>query len=372
MASFSKNGRHPDYFLLAVLFLLVVGGLLILASASSDIGKTTWNDTYYYLKHQILFGLSLGLLGFLVTYFFRYENYKRFAFFLLLGNLILLLLVFTPLGVSSGGASRWLTIGPVTLQPAELLKLTFILYLAAWLSNQKANRTGQFYEGFLPFLFISGITAGLLVIQPATSTVAILMISALAVYFMSGAKWRYIVITMAIGAATLALLVTITPYRLKRVMSFFNPTADSQGANYHQRQAAIAIGSGRIFGVGYGQSEAKKDNNLPAVIDDSIFAVAAQELGFVGASTIVVLFGALVARLFWLAYHLRDRFGRLILIGFATIIAIQSLVNMGAISGIVPLTGVPLPFMSYGGTALAVFLTMMGIAVHISKSASPR
>lgn len=365
MNKFFKKGHRPDYFLISLIFLLTVAGLVILASASSEMGKTNFNDSYYYLKHQILYGLSLGLIGFFAALVIQYQWYKKFAFPLLLLSMGLLALVFTKFGLSAGGASRWLKFGPVIFQPAEIVKLAFILYLGAWMSNIKMNRN-DFSTGFVPFLLISGFIAALLLLQPATSTVVILLGTGVVMYFMSGASVTHILFAGAIGAAALAAVIVITPYRLQRITTFLHPANDSSGASYQINQALIAIGSGGPWGIGYGRSTSKI-NTLPAPIGDSIFAVAAQELGFAGAGSLVVLFAALVFRLFWLARNMRDKFGQLVLVGFGSLLALQSLINMGALSGLFPLTGVPLPFISYGGTALAVLLTLSGIAVNISK-----
>ena len=361
-----KRGHAPDYFFFAVVVILVIFGFAMLASASSNLGKTNFNDTYYYLKHQALFGLSFGLLGFLVGYFFYYGNWKRIAFILLLITLAALILVFTPLGLQARNTSRWLRLGPLSFQPAELMKLTFLIYLAAWLSNPKFKRATDFQSGLLPFLIISGIIAGLLILQPATSTVVILLFAGLTVYFMSGAPFKYLALTIVAAAVVIGLVIYVTPYRRARIMSYFDQSADTQGANYQLNQSLIAIGSGGLGGRGYGQS-ATKTSYLPTAIDDSIFAVVAEELGFVGAGALVALFAAFAVRLFWLARKTSERFGRLLLIGFGMVIALQAFVNIAATSGLVPLTGVPLPFVSYGGTALAVFLTMSGIALNVSK-----
>jgi cell division protein FtsW len=364
-----QRGKTPDYFLFAIIVVLTVFGLAMLASASSNLGKTSaFNDTYYYLKHQILFGLSLGTAGFLAGYFVPYQYFKKVAFILLLVSLAALVLVFTPLGSQVRNTSRWLYLGPLSFQPAELMKLTFIIYLAAWLSNPKFKRATDFQSGLLPFLIISGIIAGLLILQPATSTVAILLVSGLTVYFMSGAPIKYIALIVLGTVVLFSLVIYITPYRLQRITSFLNQSADTQGTNYQVNQALIAIGSGEAWGLGYGQS-ATKNGYLPTPIDDSIFAVIAEELGFVGAGALLALFAMFTFRLFWLAKKTGDRFGRLLLIGFGTVIGIQAFVNMASISGLIPLTGVPLPFVSYGGTALAVFLTMSGISLNVSKYA---
>lgn len=366
MTKSPSRSRAPDYFFMAIVFMLVVFGFVMLASASSNLGKTLFNDSYYYLKHQMLYGLSLGTAGFAVGYFMYYERWKKFALPLLLVSIASLALVFTRLGAAVNGTNRWLHLGPVSFQPAELVKLIYLIYLAAWLSNTKAKRATDFQGGLLPFLIVSGVIGILLILQPATSTVAILLGSGLVVYFVSGAPMKYIFGTIAIALVLVAGVIYVTPYRRARITGFLNPTADTQGQNYQVSQALIAIGSGGITGVGYGQS-ATKAGYLPAVIDDSIFAVVAEELGFIGAALLVVLFCLFTLRLFWLSRRVGDRFGKLLLIGFGTVIGLQAFVNMASISGIIPLTGVPLPFVSYGGTALAAFLTMAGISLNVSK-----
>jgi cell division protein FtsW len=361
-----RVARKPDYVLLAIIFLLVVFGLAMLASASSDLGKTLFNDTYYYLKHQILFGLSLGIVGFLVAYFVPFYTWKKYAFIFLLIGVFALIAVFTPLGTFAGGSSRWIKLGALSFQPAELMKLLFIIYLAAWLSNTKFKRTTDFQAGLLPFLLVAALVGTLLILQPATSTVAILLGAGLVVYFVSGAPYKYVFGIIALGLAVVALVIYVTPYRRARILGYLDSSADVQGQNYQVNQALIAIGSGGFSGVGYGQS-ATKAGYLPTPIDDSIFAVTAEELGFIGASILVVLFGMLSFRMFWLAKRMGDQFGRLLLVGFGTVVALQAFVNMASISGLIPLTGVPLPFVSYGGTALAIFLTMMGVSVNVTK-----
>ncbi len=362
-----KRGHRPDYFLIALIVMLTVAGLVILASASSNLGKDQFNDSYYYLKRQALMGILPGAIGFvLVLMVTCYQNYRKFIFPLLLLNIGLLALVFTKLGLAAGGARRWLLAGPISFQPSELLKITLVVYLAAWFTNPKMNRVKSAFEGLLPFLVILGIIGGLLLLEPATSMVVILLGTAFAMYFLSGAQWRHILLVLATGILILGAIIYMTPYRFERIVGFLNPTSDTQGINYQRTQAMIAVGSGGLWGVGYGQSTSKI-SSLPTPVGDSIFAVAAQELGFAGSATLVVLFAMLVFRLIYLSRKVRDRFGQLILVGFATIIGVQSFANIAAISGLTPLTGIPLPFISYGGTALAVSLIMSGIAANISK-----
>jgi len=363
----SLNNKHkPDFLTLVFIFIIIAFGLIMLASASSDLAKTKFGDSYQYLNHQILYGLIPGFLGFLIFSNLNYANLKKWATAALIVNILLLLLVFSPFGVSAGGADRWLQIGPVVFQPSELLKIVFIVYMAAWLSGNE-KRKNDLFSGYFPFLIICGIIAALLLIQPSTSTVAILMASALIIYFVSGARISYILATVVLGIVGFLLISYITPYRWQRVMSFIDPSQNILGASYHINQSKIAIGAGNLFGVGYGQST-NKINYLPEPIGDSIFAVIAEEFGFLGGLALILCFLILITRIFILSKKTNDQFGRLLLVGFGSLIAIQAFVNMGAISGLLPLTGMPLPFISYGGTALAVFMSISGIIINISKN----
>ncbi len=339
----------------------------MLSSASSDLGKEKFNDTYYYLKHQILYGFSLGIVGLFITIKFYYKNLEKFAPFLLLVSIIALILVFSPLGISySKGASRWLTLGPISIQPAELLKISFILYLAAWLSNLRANRQASFYKGFLPLLAISGLVAFLILSQPATTTFVIIMFSAMTVYFISGAKLHHILGIALIGIVAISLVIVSSGYRYNRIKAYFNNESNLETIGYQLNQSKMAIGSGGLFGVGFGKSTIK-NKYLPESIGDSIFSVIANEFGFVGVSTLISVFLVLIIRGFYIAKKSRDQFAKFTVIGFISIIAIQAFVHMASNSGLLPLTGIPLPFISFGGTSLAAFLTMTGIIANISK-----
>lgn len=364
-----KSNNNPDYILLACVTLLVVAGLIMLSSASSDLGKIKFNDTYYFLKHQLIYGFAVGLVGFIAGYKLHYKVYKKFATpFLLFTFIGLFMVLFTPFSFSFGGSTRWLQFGSLTLQPSEILKISFIIYLAAWLSSSGKERQNNFSSGFVPFIVLSVTAAVLLLNQPATSAVFIILFSALTVYFMSGAKYVYIVSTVALAAIALLALIYFTPYRFERLSSFLTPRQNIQGSGYHLNQALITIGSGGLTGVGFGKST-NKYRYLPESIGDSIFAVVGEEFGFIGSTALVAVFFLLVLRGFVLARKVRDEFGRLLMIGFTTLIGIQVFVNIGAISGLIPLTGVTLPYISYGGTSLAVFMTIAGIMTNISKYA---
>lgn len=365
-----KRGHHPDYLFIFCVVFLVILGLVMLSSASSDLGKIKFNDTYYYLKHQLLYGLSLGLLGFLIASFIYYRWWQNLAVVLLLISLVGLALVFTPLGFSHAGATRWLNLGFISVQPSEFLKLTFIIYLAAWLSSDKSRQT-SFLSGLLPFLIISGLIGVLIILQPSTTTFFIIMAASLMVYFISGARISFVLGIIFLGLLCLSLVIAGSQYRRERITTYFNKyfhpeIVDVQTRGYHLNQALMAIGSGGLWGVGFGESTTKF-RYLPEPIGDSIFAVVAEELGFIGAIILIGIFLTLFIRGFMIAKNSPDQFAKLTVVGLTSVIALQTFIHIGAISGLIPLTGVSLPFISYGGTSLAVFLTMTGIIVNISK-----
>ncbi len=357
---------EPDYLLVGGTLLLVVIGLLVLASASSQASLHQADDSYYYLRHQIYYGLTIGLVGFLVAAKVFYGTYNRriISIAVLALSLIATALVFTPLGITAKGATRWLELGPFSFQPAELLKIGLVIYLASWLAY-KDHRQRSLTEGLLPLAGVLSLVTGVLILQHSTSPVVILIGVAMAMYFTSGAKLRYLAAIVLVGAVALGAIVMTSPYRAQRVLTFLHPEVDADGGGYQLLQAKTAISTGAITGVGYGQSRIKE--RLPEAMGDSIFAVVGEEFGFIGAALLICGFAALVLRLLYVAQRIMDPFGRLLLVGFAVLIGFQAFINMGAMIGILPLTGTPLPFVSYGGTALAIFMTMMGIAVNILR-----
>jgi cell division protein FtsW len=355
----------PDLAFLGAAAALVIFGLVMLTSASSDLAQKEFGESYYILLHQVTNGLLVGLAGFLIGAFVYYRTWEKLAIPILAVGILMLLLVFTPLGIMQQGGERWVSLGLFTFQPGEFIKLALIIYLASWLAKIPM-RAKNFAEGFLPFLVLLGAVVTLLLFQPSTSTAIIITLAALVLYFMGGARFRFFALAALIGVVAFSLLVYLTPYRFARLQTLIDQSADPLGAGYHISQAKIAIGSGGLTGVGFGQSTTKL-YYLPEPLGDSIFAIVGEEFGFIGSILLLALFTVFVIRGFAIAKKAPDPFGRLTTIGFVSIIGIQTFVNVAAISGIIPLTGVPLPFISYGGTALAVFLTMTGIIVNISR-----
>ncbi len=359
------KGGQPDYVFIGLLALIVTFGLVMLTSASSDLAREKFGDSYYYLAHQALYGLLPGLVGFMIGALLYYRQWEKYAMPLLCVGLFFLVVVFTPLGFHAKGGDRWVSVGAFSFQPAELLKLFFFMYLAAWISKSQI-RGKSFKDGFFPFLILVGGVMLLLLLQPATTTAALIFGASVLTYFTAGARIRFLVASVLVVAVGLSVVIYFSPYRLSRVMTFLNPDRDVAGASYHINQALLAIGSGGITGVGFGKSTTKL-HYLPEPIGDSIFAVIGEELGFIGAITFIFLFFSLIWRGMMIARKAPDGFSRLLVTGFISVMGLQAFVNIAAISGIMPLTGVPLPFVSYGGTALAVFLTMSGIVVNISR-----
>src|SRR3989344_3745077 len=343
-----KRAHQPDYLILFCFAFLLLGGLVALSSASSNLARINFGEPSYYLTHQILYGLLPGLLGFFLASKIYYGVYRNRAIGIcfLIFTIILLALVFSPLGFEAGGASRWLRVGPITFQPAELLKLALPIYLANWLSQREA-RQRNIRQGLIPLLFVIGIISTFLILQHSTSPVLILIFVALLMYYISGARLRYILGIGAITLAALVIIISTTKYRADRILTFLNPEADPYNRGFHFIQAKMAIGAGGLTGVGFGQSTVKF--RLPEPIGDSIFAVIAEEFGFIGSMILLGIITTLVLRILFLARETRDRFGQLLLVGFGSIIGVQSFVNIGAMSGILPLTGTTLPFISYGG-----------------------
>ena len=358
----------PDLAFLGAAAALVIFGLVMLASASSDMAQKQYGESYYLLLHQVTNGLLVGLAGFIVGAFVYYRTWEKYAIPILALGLVALLLVFTPLVAPQKGGERWVSLILFTFQPGELIKLSLIIYLASWLARTPL-RAKNFAEGFVPFLLLLGVVVGLLLLQPATSTAIIVAAGAVSLYFMGGARIRFFALAAVMIVLTFSLiLATADPkdYRIQRIKTFIGQSEDPLGADYHISQTKLAIGAGGLTGVGFGQSTTKL-SNLPEPLGDSIFAIVGEEFGFVGSMLLIALFTVFVMRGLVIAKKAPDPFGRLVTIGFISIIGFQTFVNIAAISGVIPLTGVPLPFISYGGTALAVFLTMTGIIVNISR-----
>jgi len=358
--------HQPDYILMFVIFALVIYGLLMLASAGIVMSQDNFGESYYYFRHQLFYGVLVGLFFWIIFQKIDYHLLKKLALPGFILTIILLILIFIPgLGYGYGGADRWIKFGSLSLQPSEVCKLTFILYLALWLEKRGRTLT-NFQTGFLPFIFLVGLVGFLLILQPDVSTLGIICLTALAIYFLAGAKLYHIAFLILSGVGILAVLIKTAPYRMQRLTVFLHPEVDPQGIGYQINQALLAIGSGGILGLGLGHSR-QKYNYLPESISDSIFAIISEELGLIGTLILISLFIILALRGFRIAKNAPDAFGKLVAGGITFWIISQAFMNIMAISGLIPLTGIPLPFISYGGSALVISLIAMGIVLNISK-----
>lgn len=361
-----KPNQKPDQILIITIFALIVFGLVMISSAGVAVSQYRFNDGYYFFKHQLFYGVLPGLLLMYLAQKIDYRIWKKFAFFLFAVNLFFLVLVFIPgLGLKFQGASRWIQLGPFSFQPSEMLKLTMILYLAAWLEGKKELKADLF-EGFIPFLAIIGVVSFLIMKQPDMGTLGVIVLVAMCVYFLSGAKTSHIAAMIGGGVVAFLALVKFESYRMNRLLVFLHPELDPRGIGYQINQALLAIGSGGIFGLGLGHSR-QKFNYLPEPVGDSIFAIICEEIGLIGAVILIVLFLVFAMRGFKIAKNAPDMFGRLVAVGITSWVIFQALINISAISGLVPLTGVTLPFVSYGGTSLIFSMIGVGILLNISK-----
>lgn len=371
---FSDQGRghQPDFVLIIAIIILVVFGLIILSSASAVMAFQNFDDSYFFLKKQVTNGVLPGLIFFFFFLNINYHQMKRWSFWLFAGTVLLLILVFIPgFGYSYGGSTRWLNIFGFNFQPSEISKLTFLVYLASWLEKRGERGVRDFYTGLLPFVFISLVMMTLVLLQPDLGTMIVIGLIAIIIYFIAGASFKHVGQLMLISTIIMIMLIVIAPYRAARLTTFLNPNADPQGIGYHINQAKIAIGSGGIFGLGLGHSR-QKYNYLPEVTGDSIFAILAEELGLIFSIMMIILFIIILVRGFNIAKNSGDRYGQLLAAGITGWICFQAFINMAAMVALLPLTGIPLPFVSSGGTALAVNLGAMGLLLNISKFTKER
>lgn len=365
-----KSLGQLDYFLVTLIFIIVFFGLIMLSSASSVLSFQQKGYTYYFFWHQVLRGLVPGLILFFILAKIDYHRWEKFTVWFFILSIILLVLVFIPgLGASYGKAKSWLNFAGLSLQPTEIVKLLLIVSLAGWFSYRGKERNADFWNGLIPFALLLGLVSLLIVKQPDLGTLLVIITIAFVIYFTAGARLVHILGLMAVGLGSFGLLLTQMPTKVARLMTFLHPELDPQGVGYHINQAFLAIGSGGFFGLGFGQSR-QKFAYLPEVMGDSIFAIIAEELGFIFTVALVIVFLLLAWRGFRLAQQVNDDYAKLLVIGIISWFTFQAFFNIAAMIGLMPLTGIPLPFISYGGTALATSLAAAGILVNISKQVS--
>jgi len=357
---------HADYWLLGFVTVLVVIGLQSVYSATFALAITEYHNVFYFLMRQAM-GAALGVALLFAFMSIDYRWWRFLSPFIFLGALAGLVLVTIPgFGSTQYGASRWLQIGPLpAVQPSEFMKIAMILLLAAWLSSS-SRRVADFKTGLLPIVGVVGVVSFLIMRQPDFGTVLVIILTAGTMYFLAGASLPTLTMIVFSGLAGGAFLITTAAYRVERWQSFLNPWQDPQGTGFHIIQLLIALGTGGITGLGIGASR-QKFFYVPGAHTDGIFAIIGEELGFIGCMVVILLFAAVIYRGARIVQHAPDRFGALLASGIIGWIAYQTLINIGGITQAIPLTGIPLPFISYGGSSLAATMAAVGILLSISR-----
>jgi cell division protein FtsW len=350
-----------DLGILLSVSALVIFGLIMVYDASVVQAYKDFGDKYFYIKQQLIW---VGLGFFFLWFFskFDYRNLKFFSLPMLLVSVLLLLAVFIPgLGVNAGGAHRWLSLGFVTIQPVEIVKLASIIFFAALF--ERKIKTSPFLFIVVAISFIIGF------LQRDLGSTIVFFLTCFALYVFAGAKLKYTLGLIPFALLGALVFILSSTYRKQRILAFLDPFSDPQGYTYHISQVLIALGTGGLMGLGIGQSR-QKFEYIPEVTTDSIFAIIGEELGFMGSLFLISLFTYLIFRCFKIVERVKDPFGYLLAFGLTSWIAIQCIINLGAMVSLIPLTGVPLPFISYGGSALLANLVAIGIILNISKQAS--
>lgn len=348
---------------------IVLAGLVMLWSASTVNSQRQYGDSWHFVKHQLLFGVLPGLALFVGIRKLGYQWFKPWALAVLFGALVLMVLVLVPsVGTHFKGATSWLLIAGISVQPSEVLKLALILYLAAWL-GEKSDRMKRWQLGLLPFGIIMVFVCLLLLLQPDLGTLGIVLSIAGGMYMAAGAPVKHMAVIAGCAVVVIIGFALASPLRWARVTTIFNPMADARGSGWQLNQSFIAIGSGGVLGKGLGQST-QKFGFLPEPFGDSIFAVIVEELGLVGGLATITLFLGLIGALLLVAHRAHDGFGSLIASGMALWIAVQTVVNMAAMTGLGPLTGIPLPLVSYGSSSMLMLLAGLGLATSVADRSS--
>lgn len=357
----------PDFVLFITTLMLIAIGVIMVFSSSSVTANVRYHDPYYFFKRQVLW-VAIALPVMWVVTKVNYSRLKDLAVPALIVALVCLILVlFTP---SVKGSTRWLGVGFLRFNPSEMAKLCLVLFLASSLS-QNTERLSSLTRGIFPYVLFIGVICLLVMMQPDLGTTFIILVTALTMLAMAGARMTHMGLLGMAGAVLVAVAIFFESYRLKRFLAFLDPWKDPSGSGFQTIQSLYALGSGGLFGMGLGRSR-QKFFYLPEQHTDFIFAILGEELGFLGTSLVLMLFLLLAWRGYRIALNAPDNFGALLAAGITTMIVFQAAVNIGVVSGVLPVTGIPLPFISYGGSSLLFILIGVGLLLNISRYAGYR
>ncbi len=356
--------KESDFTVIIAVAILVIFGVVMVFSASYYKSISDEGSPFGYLKKQLFFAITGSGIMY-VTSILDYHIYKKIANYVLAGSIALLLLLFSPLGISVGGATRWIALGPVTLMPGEIAKVAVILFTSAFLADEP-DKIFSIKRGIIPLFVVAAIICGLIAKQPNLSTAITVFGIVIGIMFIAGLKWRYIMIPAAGGAAGLFFISRTGLFWANRLNSFLDPFADPQGNGYQVVQSLLALGTGGLFGLGLGKS-VQKNLYLPEPQNDFILAIIGEELGFVGVLLMLIAFTVLVWRCFLVSMDAPDQFGMLLSGGITLMIGIQVVLNVAIVTSSMPPTGIALPFISYGGNALWIFMGLIGVVLNVSR-----
>ncbi|MFC2950195.1 stage V sporulation protein E [Virgibacillus sediminis] len=360
-----KTGKHvPDYVLLAVIGSLLSVGMVMVYSSSYVWAEYKFGDSLYYVKRQLLFaGAGVAAMFFIMR--FPYNLWKKYAKPILVLCFIMLLLVLIPgIGMVRGGAQSWIGVGAFSIQPSEFMKLGLIIFLSAFLAANQKYIT-SFKKGFFPTVLLVFTAFGLIMLQPDLGTGMVLVLTCMMLIFVAGARYSHFIGLGLIGLAGFVFLIASAPYRISRITAFLNPWEDPLGDGFQIIQSLYAIGPGGLMGLGLGES-LQKYFYLPEPQTDFIFAILGEELGFIGGTLVIGLFLLLFWRGIKISLDAPDLFGRFLALGIVSMLVIQTMINISVVIGLIPVTGITLPFLSYGGSSLTLTLCSVGILLNVS------
>jgi cell division protein FtsW len=362
-----RKKSTPDFLLIILTFSLLAIGLIMVYSASAIWAEYKFHDSFFFAKRQLLFA-SAGVIAMFFIMNIDYWTWRDWSKVLIIVCFLLLVLVLIPgIGMVRNGSRSWIGVGAFSIQPSEFMKLAMIAFLAKYLSENQKNIT-SFKRGLLPALTLVFLAFGMIMLQPDLGTGTVMVGTCIAMIFVAGARISHFIGLGILGLAGFAALVLSAPYRIKRITSFLNPWEDPLGSGFQIIQSLYAIGPGGLFGLGLGQSR-QKFFYLPEPQTDFIFAILAEELGFIGGSLVLLLFSLLLWRGVRIALGAPDLYGSFLAIGIISMVAIQVMINIGVVTGLMPVTGITLPFLSYGGSSLTLMLMAIGVLLNISKHA---
>ncbi|PAV29916.1 stage V sporulation protein E [Virgibacillus profundi] len=359
-----KGKSRPDYLLLGVIISLLIIGIIMVYSSSYVQADYKYADSLYYLKRQLLFaGVGVAAMFFVMR--IPYSIWKKYAKLILFSCFILLFLVLIPgIGMVRGGAQSWIGVGAFSIQPSEFMKLGLIIFLAAYLATNQKYIT-SFKKGFFPSIILIFTAFGLIMLQPDLGTGMVLVLTCMVMVFVAGARLTHFFGLAALGLAGFVFLIISAPYRISRITAFLNPWEDPLGDGFQIIQSLYAIGPGGLMGLGLGES-LQKYFYLPEPQTDFIFAILGEELGFIGGSIVIGLFFLLFWRGIKISLGAPDQFGRFLALGIVSMLAVQVMINISVVIGLIPVTGITLPFLSYGGSSLTLALCSVGVLLNIS------